>query len=145
MLLCKGVQSHTCSRVCVTTHAGYLIHVQGLKSLEVAHAAGVVMCYGSDLLGDLHPAQVGAELAYGLCNVRAYGTVRTRDEGPAPCTGTSAMVTYRSAGTGLQWCTDRTDCWGTCNPRTKAAGGRGAAAHLKWAGWLDSNTHWLCS
>ncbi|GFR47600.1 hypothetical protein Agub_g9335, partial [Astrephomene gubernaculifera] len=29
----------------------------GLRSLAVAHTAGVTMCFGSDLLGDLHPAQ----------------------------------------------------------------------------------------
>ncbi|KAG2482174.1 hypothetical protein HYH03_018874 [Edaphochlamys debaryana] len=31
----------------------------GLRSLGVAAAAGVTMVYGSDLLGDLHPAQAG--------------------------------------------------------------------------------------
>mmetsp|Transcript_20318 Transcript_20318/g.44399 ORF Transcript_20318/g.44399 Transcript_20318/m.44399 type:complete len:478 (-) Transcript_20318:229-1662(-) len=30
---------------------------QGLEALQVAHAAGVTMCFGSDLLGDLHGYQ----------------------------------------------------------------------------------------
>lgn len=32
---------------------------QGLESMRLAHAKGIPMCYGSDLLGELHAHQLG--------------------------------------------------------------------------------------
>lgn len=54
-------------------------HAQGLKSLEVAHAAGVVMCYGSDLLGTCTPHRYGGDgggravQTHGQATVVLYG------------------------------------------------------------------------
>jgi hypothetical protein len=35
----------------------YTACLQGLESLKMAEKAGVTMCYGSDLLGDMHRHQ----------------------------------------------------------------------------------------
>ena len=40
----------------IPLHAAW--HVQGLESLALARRHGITMCFGSDLLGDLHPAQL---------------------------------------------------------------------------------------
>jgi imidazolonepropionase-like amidohydrolase len=34
-----------------------LLRLQGLRAVALARKAGIKMCYGSDLLGDLHPHQ----------------------------------------------------------------------------------------
>ena len=38
--------------------ACFAVCVQGLESLALARRYGITMCYGSDLLGDLHPVQL---------------------------------------------------------------------------------------
>lgn len=78
---------------------------QGLTSLSVAQAAGVTMCFGSDLLGDLHrhqgeefvlrsevlpPAEILRAATHNCA--RLFGTMVGLGVGPpASCCGRGAM------------------------------------------------------
>lgn len=44
----------SCLSVCI-----HFSPPQGLESMQLAHAKGIPMCYGSDLLGELHAHQLG--------------------------------------------------------------------------------------